>query len=141
MLFTKCTFSGPQLSRRGLVWYLLDSSKARALRGLDKSHKRFLYYLLKISPSEGFLYDIQSQLSNDTHGQHLLPMSAPRPAAAYLHEPPPHISQAKPSHQVASKNGQATSAYSSWFAIWFILWCGRYGHCTDWLSLDGTNTL
>ena len=24
-LFPKCTFSGPQLSRRGLVWYLLNS--------------------------------------------------------------------------------------------------------------------
>merc|ERR1712127_885597 len=24
-VFLKCTFSGPQLSRRGLVWYLLNS--------------------------------------------------------------------------------------------------------------------
>ena len=34
-VFLKCTFSGPQLSRRGLVWYLLNLWKARASRGLD----------------------------------------------------------------------------------------------------------
>ena len=34
-VFLKCTFSGPQLSRRGLEWYLLNSWKARASRGLD----------------------------------------------------------------------------------------------------------
>ena len=32
-VFPKCTFLGPQLSRRGLVWYLLNSSKAHAPRG------------------------------------------------------------------------------------------------------------
>ena len=32
MRFPKCTFSGPQLSRRGLVWYLHNSSKAHAPR-------------------------------------------------------------------------------------------------------------
>merc|ERR1712127_1101552 len=32
-VFLKCTFSGPQLSWRGLVWYLLNSLKARAPRG------------------------------------------------------------------------------------------------------------
>ena len=43
-VFPKCTFSGPQLNQRGLVWYLLNSWKARAaalrapaLRGLDKN--------------------------------------------------------------------------------------------------------
>ena len=37
MVFPKCTFSGPKLSRRGVVWYLLNSLKARARasRGLD----------------------------------------------------------------------------------------------------------
>ena len=34
-VFPKCTFSGPQLSRRRLVWYLLNSPKAHARRGLD----------------------------------------------------------------------------------------------------------
>ena len=33
-VFLKSTFSGPQLSRSGLVWYLLNSWKARASRGL-----------------------------------------------------------------------------------------------------------
>ena len=32
-VFLKCTFSGSQLSWRGLVWYLLNSWKARAPRG------------------------------------------------------------------------------------------------------------
>ena len=32
-VFLKCTFSGPQLSWRGLVWFLLNSWKARAPRG------------------------------------------------------------------------------------------------------------
>ena len=35
-VFPKCTFSVPQLSWRGLVWYLLNSYKACAPRGLDK---------------------------------------------------------------------------------------------------------
>ena len=35
MHFPKCTFSGPQLNRLGLVWYLLNLSKAHAPRGLD----------------------------------------------------------------------------------------------------------
>ena len=34
-----CTFSGPRLNRRGLVWYLLNLSKAHAPRGLDKVRK------------------------------------------------------------------------------------------------------
>ena len=29
-VFPKCTFSGPQLNRIDLVWYFLNSSKARA---------------------------------------------------------------------------------------------------------------
>ena len=32
-VFLKCTFLGPQLSRRGLVWYFLNSWKARAPHG------------------------------------------------------------------------------------------------------------
>ena len=34
----KCTFLGPQLSRRGLVWYLINSSKAHAPRELDNTY-------------------------------------------------------------------------------------------------------
>ena len=36
-VFPRCTFSGPQLNRLGLVWYFLNSSKAYAPRGLDDS--------------------------------------------------------------------------------------------------------
>ena len=39
----KCTFLGPQLNRRVLVWYLLNSSKAHALRGLDKGVRQVLF--------------------------------------------------------------------------------------------------
>ena len=58
-VFTKCTFLGPQLSRRGLVWYLPNSSKApdprvrpastRASRGLDNEYKLLLYIGYKLS--------------------------------------------------------------------------------------------
>ena len=36
-VFTKCTFSGPQLNRLGLVWYLLNTLKALALHGCPVS--------------------------------------------------------------------------------------------------------
>ena len=36
-VFPKCTFSGPQLNQLGLVWYILNSSKAHAAGGLDNS--------------------------------------------------------------------------------------------------------
>ena len=38
-VFPKCTFLGPQLSRSGLVWYLLYLWKAPAPRGLDNKYK------------------------------------------------------------------------------------------------------
>ena len=41
MHVSKMYIFGAQLSSRGLVWYLLNSSKARALRGLDKNFKYF----------------------------------------------------------------------------------------------------
>jgi len=44
-VFLKCTFSGPQLSWRGLVWYLLNSWKARAPRGLDKLLKTIFLFI------------------------------------------------------------------------------------------------
>ena len=59
-VFPKCTFSGPQLSRRDLVWYLLNSWKALrapALRAgliifyLSKYKRDSIEYLLKLSPS------------------------------------------------------------------------------------------
>ena len=39
-VFPKCTFSGPQLNWKGLVRYLLNSSKAGAsvLRGFDNEN-------------------------------------------------------------------------------------------------------
>ena len=40
-VFPKCTFSGPQLNPRGLVWYPLNSSKAHTLRGLDNQNSVF----------------------------------------------------------------------------------------------------
>ena len=36
MRLLKYTFFGPQLIRLGLIWYLLNSSKAHTPRGLDK---------------------------------------------------------------------------------------------------------
>ena len=44
----KCTFSGPQLSRRGLVWYLLNSSKAHARAGLIKTALFIAFILLSL---------------------------------------------------------------------------------------------
>ena len=41
-IFTKFTFSGPQLSRRGLVWYLLNSSKTCAPGGRPAGMKKVL---------------------------------------------------------------------------------------------------
>ena len=50
MRFPKCTFSGPQLNRLGLVWYLFNMLKAvalpyvagqRAFRELDIDIKKF----------------------------------------------------------------------------------------------------
>ena len=36
-IFPKYKYLGPQLCWRGLIWYLLNSSKAHAPRGLDKN--------------------------------------------------------------------------------------------------------
>ena len=35
MCFPKCLFSGPQLNRLGLIWYLVNLSKPQAPCGLD----------------------------------------------------------------------------------------------------------
>ena len=62
--FQKCTFMGPQLNRRGLVWYLLNSSKAHAPRGLNNISTKsefssvFLYVVLITANVQKFMSNI-----------------------------------------------------------------------------------
>ena len=60
-VFLKCTFSGPQLSRRGLVWYLPNSWKASASRGLDNRYMftKWPLWLYDYSETIGILYQQQ----------------------------------------------------------------------------------
>ena len=50
-VFPKCRFSGSQLNRLGLVWYLLNSPKAHAPRGLDNmklTQYMVLYHIYEV---------------------------------------------------------------------------------------------
>ena len=68
-VFPKCTFSGPKLNRLGLVWYLLNSSKTHALRGLDKLFILLLVFWLAAVTSRGhktIATKLQTEILQDT---------------------------------------------------------------------------
>ena len=66
--FPKCTFLGPQLSRRGLVWYLLKSWKARA--GLIKWPLVKIYnFAIAVRPSR-----LQFKFICSIYKHHILPL-------------------------------------------------------------------
>ena len=96
MRFPKCTFSGPRLSLRGLVWYLLNSSKAcPAGAGASRGHNKV--------PQNMQLLRSTCWLGNQSHYYLLLQLSLVKFLPFLLLPTCPH--------------GQS-SAHSYWLTSW-----------------------